>query len=446
MTPDTIVAMATPPGRGGVAVLRVSGPLVNQVIQFILKKSLTPRVANLTHFYGLNNEIIDHGIAILFPNPHSFTGDDVLELHTHGSPVVTDWLIETILSTGARLARAGEFSMRAFLNGKMDLTKAEAIADLIDSTSRSAAQCALRSLQGEFSNQIHKLVAGLITLRIQVEAAIDFSDEDIHFSADQEMIEALSQLMQQLKQITQKATEGSRLREGITVVIVGRPNAGKSSLLNRLSGRSSAIVTNIPGTTRDVLRESILVDGLSIQLIDTAGLRLDSEDPIEQEGIRRAKLELETADIMLYVYDARLNEDSIDDSVQSFSGKTVLVRNKIDLLNEEPGLDSSNGRFPRVSLSAETGQGIDQLIQIIREISGVTDTEGLFYARRRHLDALNRAVILLNSAYTELLNQRTLDCVAEDLRLAQLAFSEITGEFSSDDLLGEIFSSFCIGK
>lgn len=438
---DTITALATPPGKGGVAVVRVSGPDVNRVIQHMIGKELAPRVATHCKFKDANGAMLDDGVAIYFPNPHSFTGEDVLELQGHGGPVIVDTLLKEILSiSNVRLARPGEFSERAFLNGKLDLTQAEAIADLIDASSQHAARLALRSLQGDFAKHINALNEEVIKLRMFIEASMDFSDEEIDFLADGKVKEQLEGIITALDATLNQARQGSFLREGINVVIAGEPNVGKSSLLNALSGKETAIVTDIPGTTRDVLRDHILLDDIPLHVVDTAGLR-DSDDPVELEGIRRARQEIENADIILQLFTVEKNNTTIHPNT-----KTLLVRNKIDLTSESPSL-STQDEFTVVSLSAKTGDGIDLLKQQIKQLIGYQESsEGLFLARRRHLDALLRAKGHIADSLAQMLTMSSGDLMAEDLRLAQQALSEITGEFTSDDLLGRIFSSFCIGK
>ncbi len=444
-TLDTIVATATPPGRGGVAIVRVSGPLVHHICEKLIKKKLKSRFATYSCFYDQSDQAIDEGIALFFPKPNSFTGEDILELQGHGGPHVVDCLIQRILSLGARLARPGEFSERAFLNDKMDLTQAEAIADLIDAASTQAARNALRSLQGEFSKKIHTLVEKIIHLRMYIEAAIDFVEEEIDFLNHGQISQQLSQTIHDLGTIQAEAVQGSLFREGITIVIAGKPNSGKSSLLNRLSGKDTAIVTDIPGTTRDLLREQIQIDGIPLHIIDTAGLR-DSDDRIEQEGIRRARDEMTRADLILLVTDASLESSSLDPADKPRDDGCFLIRNKIDLLNEEPSL-KKNQHQTIISLSAKMGTGIDLLREHIKTFMGFNNTlEGNFSARRRHLDALIRAKEFLLNGQQQLLEFKAGELVAEDLRQAQQALNEITGEFSSDDLLGRIFGSFCIGK
>lgn len=445
---DTIVALATPPGRGGVAIVRISGSLVQNIAKAILDKPLKARYAIYASFLDSSHQIIDKGIALFFPGPHSFTGEDILELHAHGGPVITDNLIQSIVLLGARLAKPGEFSERAFLNDKIDLVQAEAIADLIDASSEQAARAAMCSLQGEFSEKINQLVNSLIRLRTYIEAAIDFTDEEINFLADKQIELDLIALCHELEKIQQQALQGTLLREGVTAVIAGLPNAGKSSLLNRLSGRDSAIVTDIPGTTRDLLREHIVIDGMPLHVIDTAGLRV-SDDIVEQEGIKRAHAEIERADLILFVMDA---SDSLIPQLNNFIAKipahatVISIRNKIDLLNESSSMQNNNGSV-QISLSAKQGDGIEILKQQIKSSVGLThQQEGIFSARRRHIDALLRASDFIQHGLKQLKEYHAAELLAEDLRQAQLALSEITGTFTSDDLLGKIFSSFCIGK
>jgi tRNA modification GTPase len=438
---DTIVAPATPLGRGGIAIVRISGPLVPDIIPKLLQKKLQPRVATYAVFLDEAQQPLDEGIAIYFPAPHSFTGEEVLELHGHGGLVLVDSLIKRLLTFGMRLARPGEFSERAFLNGKLDLAQAEAIADLIDASSQQAARSALRSLQGEFSKKIYALVEKIIHLRMYIEAAIDFAEEEIDFLADDKVLVQLHHALQQLQTLQTEAAQGSLLREGITAVIAGEPNVGKSTLLNQLSGKEVAIVTDIPGTTRDLLREQINIDGLPMHIIDTAGLR-ESADRVEQEGIRRARAEIDRADIVLLVIDASRPQPAVASFALPEHVPVVTIRNKIDLIQEVPRV---NGDI--VSLSAHQGIGIDLLKNCIKTLVGFTmNTEGIFSARRRHLDALARAEQFLEKGYQQLTEHRAGELVAEDLRQAQLALNEITGEFTADDLLGRIFASFCIGK
>lgn len=443
---DTIVAAATPPGRGGVAIVRISGPAVVTLANILLGKLPAPRYATYSSFLDENQQAIDEGLALFFPGPNSFTGEDVLELHGHGGPAVVDSLLRRIVSCGARMARPGEFSERAFLNDKIDLAQAEAIADLIDAASEQAARNALRSLQGEFSRQIHLLVEALTRLRIYVEAAIDFAEEEIDFLAEKTVSNDLAAIMQQLTKIQSDATQGSLMRDGITVVIAGQPNVGKSSLLNQLSGKDVAIVTDIPGTTRDLLREYILIDGMPMHIIDTAGLR-ESDDRVEQEGIRRAHDEIARADLVILMTDAS-QPDMAPVELKNIPKHVpvIVVRNKIDLISEKPHSQMKDDRVV-ISLSAKNNLGMALLKDQIKSCVGFhANIEGQFSARRRHLDALERAQAYLVNGQQQLLEHRAGELLAEDLRQAQKSLSEITGEFSSDDLLGRIFASFCIGK
>lgn len=442
---DTITAIATPSGRGGVGIVRISGPKCREIADKILQKTPSPRKADYSPFYDSNNDIIDHGIALFFNNPHSFTGEDVLELQGHGGPVVMDLLLKRVCELGARVANAGEFSERAFLNDKMDLAQAEAIADLIEADSAEAARAAVRSMEGEFSKLITDLVEQLIHLRIYVEAALDFPEEEIDFLADAHVGNELNSLVTSINQVWASARQGSILREGMTVVIAGRPNAGKSSLLNALSGRETAIVTHIEGTTRDVLREHIQIDGMPLHIIDTAGLR-ETDDPIEQEGVRRAWIEIEKADRILLVVDQQQPNDGklIENLPKNI--EITRIHNKIDISGEEAGIKNLAGGI-HAAISAKTGDGITELKNHLKECMGFEQsTEGQFMARRRHLTALDTANQSIKAAQENLQTIQAGELIAEDLKTAQNALSEITGEFSSDDLLGRIFSSFCIGK
>jgi tRNA modification GTPase len=445
---ELIAAIATPPGRGGVGIIRLSGSGVLDVAQQIIGKLPTPRYAHFTDFKQADGQIIDSGLALYFPNPHSFTGEDVLELQGHGGPIIMDMLLKRILQCGARLARPGEFSERAFLNGKIDLAQAEAIADLIDASSEQAARSATRSLQGEFSQKINILVEALIQLRIYVEAAIDFPEEEIDFLSDGKVDHDLLAIESKLEQVLTTAKQGTLLKEGISLVIAGKPNAGKSSLLNCLSGRDSAIVTNVAGTTRDVLREHIQIDGLPLHIIDTAGLR-ETEDQIEKEGVRRAQQEIKKADVILLVVDSTSAEENLAETYQDIllqQKKIILAYNKIDIVSAKP-LPNMPDNIEVIKLSAKSEQGIPELKQAIKQaVSFNANQEDQFIARRRHLDALLRAQAFLAQGKIQLQENKAGELLAEDLLRTQQALSEITGEFSADDLLGKIFSSFCIGK
>lgn len=450
---ETIAAPATPVGRSSVGIIRVSGPKSLAMAKQLLKKnSIRARYAYYLPFYNSSDEPLDQGIALFFKSPHSFTGEDVLELHAHGGPIVLDRLLKAILSFGARLAKPGEFSERAFLNNKIDLLQAESIADLINASSEQAARGALRSLQGGFSRRIDHLNKALTDLRVYIEAAIDFSEEEIDFLKDSSVELKLKNLLAELDAITQTAKQGTLLREGMNVVIVGKPNVGKSSLLNALSGKDSAIVTDIAGTTRDVLREHIHLDGMPLHIIDTAGLQSTS-DRIEQEGIRRTWKEIEKADkILLMVDSAQPNESDPALIDPDFFSKikpaqsVSIIKNKIDLTLEKPHIEKK-GRHDTVFISAKKQLGLDLLKAHLKTFMGFQpETEGIFLARRRHLDALHRTQNCLISASRQLSPPVSVELLAEDLRQAQQALSEITGEFTSDDLLTEIFSSFCIGK
>ncbi|MDD9156149.1 tRNA uridine-5-carboxymethylaminomethyl(34) synthesis GTPase MnmE [Aliivibrio sp. S4TY2] len=450
---DTIVAQATAPGRGGVGIIRVSGPKAKEVALEVIGKELKPRYAEYAPFKDENGLELDQGIALYFPNPHSFTGEDVLELQGHGGPVVMDMLIKRILKIdGIRTARPGEFSERAFLNDKMDLAQAEAIADLIDASSEEAAKSALNSLQGVFSNKINTLVESLIYLRIYVEAAIDFPEEEIDFLADGKVSGDLQGIIDNLNAVRQEANQGAIMREGMKVVIAGRPNAGKSSLLNALSGKDTAIVTDIAGTTRDVLREHIHIDGMPLHIIDTAGLR-EASDEVERIGIERAWDEIAQADRVLFMVDGT-TMDATDpkiiwpeflDRLPKNIGMTV-IRNKADQTGEDLGICHVNDPT-LIRLSAKTGEGVDALRNHLKECMGFSgNQEGGFMARRRHLEALEKAAQHLDIGQQQLEGYMAGEILAEELRIAQQHLSEITGEFTSDDLLGRIFTSFCIGK
>jgi len=450
---ETITAQATAPGRGGVGIIRVSGSNASIVANTILGRTPETRKAEYLPFKAINGETLDQGIALFFKSPNSFTGEDVLELQGHGGPVILDMLLKEILTiTGVRMANPGEFSEQAFLNDKLDLTQAEAIADLINSSSEQAARCALHSLQGDFSKLVHQMVENIIHLRMYVEAAIDFPEEEINFLADEKIVNDLKAIITEVETVQKQAQQGSIIREGMRVVIAGRPNAGKSSLLNALSGKESAIVTDIEGTTRDVLTEQIHIDGMPLHIIDTAGLR-ESPDKVEQIGIERAWKEIEQADRVLLMLDS--SNENVDD-IQAYwpeffeklpknIGLTV-IRNKADLNKTITGLAHENER-PTITLSAKTGDGVQVLKEHLKSIMGFQgSTEGGFMARRRHLTALNNAHQHLITGLDQLESYVAGEILAEELRICQQELDQITGEFSSDDLLGRIFSSFCIGK
>jgi len=449
---DTIAAQATAPGRGGVGIIRVSGPKAEQIAQAVIGSVPKPRYAQYGPFLDEQGVELDEGIALYFPGPHSFTGEDVLELQGHGGPVVMDFLLRRVQELGCRLANPGEFSERAFLNDKLDLAQAEAIADLIDSSSQQAAKCAMRSLQGEFSKRINALVEGLTQLRIYVEAAIDFPEEEIDFLADGIVLHRLEAIMGNLAAVKTEAKQGSIIREGMNVVIAGRPNAGKSSLLNALAGKEAAIVTDIAGTTRDVLREHIHIDGMPLHIIDTAGLR-DAPDEVERIGISRAWQEIQAADRVLLMVDS--TQTAADDPHQIWpefvdqlnsDAKITIIRNKADLTGEQIGIHLTHPT-PLINISAKADLGIDVLREHLKTCMGYqATTEGGFLARRRHLDAIDRAQELLSTGLSQLIHNNAGELLAEDLRQAQQTLGEITGQVSSNDLLGRIFSSFCIGK
>ena len=450
---NTIVAIATAQGRGGVGIVRVSGPLARELAVSICAREPIPRHAHYGPFNGEDQQVLDEGLLLFFPGPNSFTGEDVIELQGHGGPVVLDMLLQHCLSLGARLARPGEFSERAFLNDKLDLAQAEAIADLIEASSTQAARNALRSLQGEFSRRINLLTEQLINLRIYVEAAIDFPEEEIDFLADGHVLKMLDALRTELQQVLREANQGALLRDGMTVVIAGRPNAGKSSLLNALAGRDAAIVTEVAGTTRDVLREHIHIDGMPLHIIDTAGLRA-TEDQVEKIGVARALTAINSADRILLVVDAT-SPEAVDPASlwpeflqqRPDPEKVTLIKNKVDLSGETVGLESCPDGHVSINLSAKSCSGLDLLREHLKSCMGFSQTtESNFSARQRHLQALQQAAQSLEHGRTQLTATGAGELLAEDLRHAQQAIGEITGTFSSDELLGRIFSSFCIGK
>ncbi len=446
----TIAAIATPPGRGGVGVIRLSGPKAYDIAQKLTQKNLPEaRMAGFRKFYDTDGSIMDEGIVLCFPNPHSFTGEDVVELQGHGGPVIQNALLGRLFELGAIAAKAGEFSMRAFENGKMDLVQAEAIADLIDATSQTAARSAVRSLQGAFSTKINTVLEKLIHLRLHVEAAIDFPEEEIDFLADGKILALLEDVQQSVHAVQTSARQGQLLREGLQVVIAGKPNAGKSSLLNALAGVERAIVTDIAGTTRDVLHEKISLNGLPITLTDTAGLR-ETGDIVEKEGIRRAIKEIEQADLLLLVYDLNQGDDPLKLAQEYFSEhieprRLMLIGNKCDLTGQSAEISDYQG-FRHITVSAKQEMGVQGLVDAITAHAGFHPEEDTFIARTRHLDAMKRTQLYLAEAREQLVIFNAGELVAESLRLAQNALGEITGDFSADDLLGKIFGSFCIGK
>ncbi len=459
---DTICAIATPPGRGGVGVLRVSGPLSKHIANTLLHFTPDPRHAHYSKIYDADSELIDQGIVIFFPGPNSFTGEDVLELQGHGGSYILDRLLKEVLQLGPRLARPGEFSERAFINGKMDLTQAEAIADLIESSSEEAARSAIRTLQGDFSKLISSLSNSIVDLRVYIEASIDFAEEEIDFLTEGKTSQTLEKILSETDSILAQAKQGAILREGMSVVIAGKPNAGKSSLLNALAGKDSAIVTDIAGTTRDTLVEQINVDGMPVHITDTAGLR-QSDDVVEKEGIRRAIKAISDADRIILVLDSSEDEIALstlpaflqslgldDLFAQANINRLSIVRNKIDLIGQKSTvrtLQSEHMAITEISLSAKSQQGLELLRQHLKDCMGFSPSgEGGFIARRRHLDALKRTKSYLQQAKQQLDGRREGEIVAEDLKQAHRCLGEITGEFTTDDLLGKIFSSFCVGK
>ncbi len=443
---DTIAAIATPPGNGGVGIIRISGPDVPAIAKQLLTKPLQPRFALFSSFLDEDGSAIDSGIALYFPAPASYTGEDVLELQGHGGSVVLDMLLRRVLSLGGRLANPGEFTERAFLNNKLDLAQAEAVADLIESSTEQSVRSAQKSMQGVFSEQINALVDELTELRTYVEAAIDFVDEEIDFLSDGVVENRIVHLLERIEQIQATAQQGRLLRDGMTVVLAGKPNAGKSSLLNALAGHDAAIVTDIAGTTRDVLRERIQLDGMPLHVIDTAGLR-ESENVVEKEGIRRAQEEIKQADRILLLLDSRESED--EQQLLSYLPDNVSITkiyNKIDLIGREPEIRQTAASC-EIHLSVKTGAGMELLRQHLKQCMGYHEqTDNVFIARRRHIEALRKGHEFVLSALHQLQDSQAGELVAEDLRQAQNSLSEITGKFTSDDLLGKIFSSFCIGK
>lgn len=451
---DTIAAIATGAGAGGIGIVRLSGPTAFSVAQQLTQKSPPPRQAVFTRIHDRHGDALDQGLVLRFKAPHSFTGEDIVEFQCHGGPVLLQTVLQECLQLGARQAQPGEFSQRAFVNGKLDLVQAEAIADLINSSTEAAARSASRSLNGDFSKRVDALLHAIVRLRVFVEAAIDFPEEEIDFIADSDVKERLQEIQEQLTELLMSARRGKTLRDGMKVVIAGAPNAGKSSLLNQLAQQDSAIVTDIPGTTRDVLREHIQIEGLPLHVVDTAGLR-DSEDPVEKEGVRRAHSEIQTADRILFVADISANSGAsshtlIGNFASSFPDKVPItfVWNKCDLLDgEQRPLIVVNERITEVFLSAQTGAGIDNLRQHLLEAAGLGSSEASdFSARERHVRALKLCLEQVESGLSQLIENGAAELLAEDLRQAQDSLGKITGQFTSDALLGEIFGSFCIGK
>ena len=440
---DTIVANATPPGRGGIGIVRISGPATRTIATAMLGSLPAPRYATVAAFSDADGQTLDAGLALYFAAPQSFTGEDVLELHGHGGPVVMDLLVARAIELGARMARPGEFSERAFHNDKLDLTQAEAIADLIAAGSAEAARAALRSLAGDFSREVRGLADKVMQLRAYVEAAIDFPDEDAEFLASAEVRERLADITGRFTAIGETVRQGRALRDGLHVVIAGKPNAGKSSLLNALAGHDAAIVTEIPGTTRDVLRERIHVDGLPLHVVDTAGLR-ESEDLVEIEGLRRARMEISRADLVLYVVDATQGFSSAEEATLPAGTATLVVWNKMDLADAIPAPVLEDRAV--LPVSALTGAGLPALREQLKAAAGYQADTGAYSARRRHLDALARAQSLFELAEGRLNGRASFELVAEELRQAHQTLGEITGNVSSDALLGAVFATFCVGK
>lgn len=447
---EIIAAIATPPGRGGIGVIRISGNNLQQLTSTILGKCPKPRYADLSQFLDSDGEVIDQGIALYFPAPNSYTGEDVLELQGHGGPAIMNLLLNQCLASGARLAQPGEFTLRAYLNDKLDLVQAESVADIIEASTTEAARCAVRSLQGHFSTTIEELVSALTTLRMLIEATLDFPEEEIDNLQTLQIKDKLSNIQQRLEQVFTSAQQGKLLQEGIKVVLVGQPNVGKSSLLNQLAGDDVAIVTEIPGTTRDTIQQTIKIEGIPLHIIDTAGLR-ETQDIVEQKGIARTHVAIENADIVIWLIDNNqpAGTEKPETLINLPANKPLLtIVNKIDLYDEAPRIDEIGNSFV-IYLSAKTGLGITLLQKKLLDMAGWqfnTAGEGLFMARQRHLQALSEAKNHLNNAQVYTQNEYQLELLAEELRLAQDALTAITGRFTPDDLLGEIFSHFCIGK
>lgn len=440
---DTIAAIATPPGIGGIGILRLSGPAALAIGESISASQLQPGRIQFRKFYDGDGEILDHGLCLYFRSPHSFSGEDSVEIQGHGGPILLDMLLQRVCQLGARLARAGEFSQRAFLNGKIDLTQAEAIADLIESGSRAATRAAMRSLEGRFSEQVHLQVEGIIHLRAFIEAALDFAEEEIDFLENSDIQQRLLASADGLQALLDQAEQGRTLREGLSVSLAGIPNAGKSSLMNYLAGYEAAIVTEIEGTTRDVLREHISLHGIPIRLNDTAGLR-ESDNPVEKEGIRRARVEIASADVVIYLVDSSKGLSAADKEIIEGlnSDSLLLVYSKCDLIDQAQRQDADG-----LYISSVSGEGMETLIQrITGQSTDYNQDNQVILARRRHVEALTRARDAVRQAAETFVQTRSGELMAEDLRQAQQQLAEITGEFTSDDLLGRIFSQFCVGK
>lgn len=458
----TIAAIATPLGRGGVGIIRLSGPKAYDIAcQLTGKDSFTPRLASFCRFYDNKRNVLDEGLVLYFKAPYSFTGEDVIELQGHGGMVLQNQLLARVFELGAHQAQPGEFSYRAFENDKLDLLQAEAIADAIDATSAAAASSAIRSLTGEFSNKINDILEALIELRLYVEASIDFPDEeDVDFLSDGVIESKLKSIQDRLKTILATAQQGQLLRDGVHVVLAGRPNAGKSSLLNSLAGQERAIVTDVAGTTRDTLQETIVLNGLTIHLTDTAGLR-DTTDEVERIGIERARNAINQADLLLLVHDLSRQANPLELAAELFGkkedgspnydpSKLLLIGNKRDLVEQAQSEEMADkvevSGYEQVNVSCETSEGIESLIDTLCDKVGFHPPENSLIARTRHLDALRRTQQHLQEAHVQLVDYQAGELVAESLRQGQYSLGEITGEFSADDLLGRIFGSFCIGK
>ena len=440
--PDTIAAIATAPGRGGIGVVRVSGAGLGAFALALCGRAPRPRTAHFTRFLDEHERPIDEGVLLYFAAPASFTGEDVIELQGHGGPVVMQMLLERCLQLGARLAEPGEFTRRAFLNGKLDLAQAEGVADLIEASTAAAARSAVRSLSGQFSEEVHRITDALIDLRMLVEATLDFPEEEIDFLERARAMPRLEGIREALEGVLDRARQGALLRSGLNVVLVGAPNVGKSSLLNQLAGEERAIVTDVAGTTRDALRETIQIEGIPLHIIDTAGLR-DTEDRVERIGIERTWREIARADVILHLVEAGVaTEVDLDESLPQ-GVERIVVANKIDLVGLPPGRVEAGGRV-RLQVSARSGEGVELVRQELLRIAGWhAHGEDVILARERHLLALREALGHVEAAGTQL---GALELFAEELRLAQEELGTITGEFSADDLLGVIFSRFCIGK